>query len=210
MNREEQINVVELRNYLLKPGARDRFIDYFARHFVESQNNSGGFVLGAFTINDEADRFFWIRGFTDMNSRSRFLPAFYGGEIWKKFGGEANDMMLESDHVYLLNPLKPMRAKDFLTEKNLTVIDLYFAEINKLAELIDLFQTKNPENSSFWRSETAENDFPRLPVIKNENLLAAITSHADESEYQSSEKDWQTNAENLIKKHEQLILTRAF
>jgi hypothetical protein len=33
-------------------------------------------------------------------------------------------------------------------------------------------------------SELASNDFPRLPVIQDPNLLVVINSYADESEYQ--------------------------
>src|SRR5262245_40416644 len=140
MNKNELVKVLELRNYLMKPGVRDRFIDYFENHFVESQNALGGFVLGAFRIDVETDKFFWIRGFSDMNSRSRFLPAFYGGEVWKEFGAQANEMMLEWQNVYLLKPLGEIKVKDFFTEKSLTVIDFYFAKGNKISELNELLQ----------------------------------------------------------------------
>jgi len=129
MNPNEQIKVIELRNYLIKPNTRDRFIEYFKRHFVESQNASGGFVLGTFRIKTEAQRFFWIRGFSEMNSRSRFLPEFYGGEVWKAFGAQANEMMLEWHHVHLLKPLGEIKAKDFFTGKNVTIIDFGSREV---------------------------------------------------------------------------------
>ena len=89
------MNVVELRNYLLKPETRDKFIQYFKKHFIESQHELGSYTPGLFRIKDEDDRFFWIRGFDNMQERNRFLPAFYGGEVWKEFGPAANDMMLE-------------------------------------------------------------------------------------------------------------------
>ena len=85
------MNTIELRNYLLKPGTRDKFIQYFKDHFIESQNALGAYTLGLFNIKGEDDRFFWIRGFDSMQERSRFLPAFYGGEVWKEFGPAAND-----------------------------------------------------------------------------------------------------------------------
>jgi hypothetical protein len=212
MNTNEPIKVIELRNYLIKPDARDKFIAYFERNFVESQNALGGFVLGAFRIKNEADRFFWIRGFSAMDSRSRFLPEFYGGEVWREFGGPANELMSEWHDVYLLKPLEERKIEEFLTEKSLTVIDFYFAGENKLGELVDLLQTKNNGKSSFWVSETAENDFPRLPVIQDENLLAAITNYKDEAESESGEKDsdLKTEIEKLVKKRERLVLTRAF
>jgi hypothetical protein len=206
MNGNETIKVIELRNYLIKPNLRDRFIDYFEQNFVESQNDLGGFVLDAFRIKDESDRFFWIRGFADMDSRSCFLPEFYSGEVWKQFGPEANEMMLEWHNVHLLKPLGEIKVKNFLTGKSLTVIDFYFAKADKLSELIDLLQ--NNANSSRWISEMTENDFPRLPVIQDGNLLAVMTNFKDEAEFESREKDLEIAS--LIKKRERLILSKAF
>lgn len=208
MNANQPIKVIELRNYLIKPGLRDEFINYFERHFVESQNALGGFVLGAFRIKSEAERFFWIRGFADMNSRSRYLPEFYGGEIWKEFSAEANEMMLEWHHVHLLKPLENIKTEDFCTEKRLTVIDLYFAEDGKLAELIDLLQTNyQSSGTTFWVSEMTENDFPQLPVFQDENLLAAITNYKNEDEHRAGNPE--EKIKSLIKNHERLILSKA-
>jgi hypothetical protein len=210
MNTDQPIKVIELRNYLIKPGLRDEFISYFERNFVESQNALGGFVLGAFRIKTEAERFFWIRGFSDMNSRSRFLPEFYGGKIWKEFGPQANEMMLEWHNVYLLKPLANSKTEDFSAEKRFTVIDFYFANDDKLAELTDLLQTaKGFSGATFWIGDMTKNDFPQLPVIQNENLLAAITNYENEDEY-SAQAELGHDFEKLIKKHERLILSRAF
>ena len=210
MKADQPIKVIELRNYLIKPGLRDEFISYFERNFVESQNALGGFVLGAFRIKSEAERFFWIRGFADMNSRSRYLPEFYGGEVWKEFSSEANEMMLEWHHVHLLKPLENIKTEDFFTEKRLTVIDFYFAKDNKLGELTDLLQKAGRfSGTTFWIGEMTESDFPQLPVIQDENLLAAITNYKNEDEYSAKEK-LGNDLEKLIKSHERLILSKAF
>ena len=209
MNPNEQIKVIELRNYLIKPATRDRFIDYFEKHFVGSQNALGGLVLGAFRIETQAERFFWIRGFSGMNSRSRFLPEFYGGEVWKKLGAEANEMMSEWHQVHLLKPLGKVGNKVFFTEKRLTVIDFYFAEDGKIAELINLLQTNNQfSGTTFWVGEMTENDFPALPVMQDENLLAAITNYENEEEYAA--EGLEKEIKSLIKNHERLILHKAF
>ena len=49
------MSVIELRNYLLKPGMRDRFNAYFSEHFVDSQNSRGGYVLEKYGV-DGRDR----------------------------------------------------------------------------------------------------------------------------------------------------------
>jgi hypothetical protein len=210
MHANQPVKVIELRNYLIKPGLRDRFINYFERNFVESQNALGGFVLGAFRIKAEAERFFWLRGFSDMTARSRFLPEFYGGEVWKEFGAAANEMMLEWHHVHLLKPLANSKVGDFFTEKPLTVIDFYCAEDNKIGELTDALQTdKQFSGATVWTSEMTKNDFSPLPVIQDENLLTAITNYENEDEY-SAQEELENELEKLIKNHERLILSKAF
>src|SRR5215468_9373546 len=107
MNSKPRLKVIELRNYLLKADARERFTKYFEDHFIDSQNDLRGFVLGQFRIKGDDDKFFWIRGFEDMQTRLNFLRGFYEqGEVWKQFGPGANEMMLDSDNVYLLKPLR--------------------------------------------------------------------------------------------------------
>ena len=97
-------NVVELRQYTLKPGQRDILIALFEREFVESQEAQGIALLGIFRDLDDPDRFVWLRGFPDMESRARSLAAFYRGPIWKANRDAANATMIDSDNVLLLRP----------------------------------------------------------------------------------------------------------
>lgn len=188
MNTSPKLTVIELRNYLLKPGTREKFIEYFGDHFLDSQ--IGARVVAPFRIKGENDRFFWIRSFEDMQSRLTFLRGFYEqGEIWKRFGADANEMMLDSDHVHLLKPLSASFDLDELeNETGVVVIEFYLAKANQLDQLIVSFETdylpclKN--KPTLLISEMAINDFPRLPVIQDPNLLVLINSYADESEYQ--------------------------
>ena len=97
-------NIVELRQYTLAPGKRDVLIELFEREFVESQEAVGMDVIGTFRDQDDPDRFVWLRGFPDMESRARSLAAFYGGPIWKAHRDAANATMIDSDNVMLLRP----------------------------------------------------------------------------------------------------------
>lgn len=189
MGEQRNFQVIELRNYLLNPNVRSEFADYFNAHLVKPQNALGGNVLGRFAVKGDDDKFFWIRGFADMQTRSAFLPEFYYGETWKKFGAAANEMMIDSDDVYLLKPIDELQA--FRKNKFLK-LDYYFAQEEKIESLIEFFQTKclaaeNSEigNVTFWRSELAENDFPRLPAFQHENLLVVLRAFDDEKFYQS-------------------------
>ena len=187
------MNTIELRNYLLKPGTRDKFIQYFKDHFIESQNALGAYTPGLFRINGEDDRFFWIRGFDSMQERSRFLPAFYGGEVWKEFGPAANDMMVEWHNVHLIKPLI-VTSNPFPEGKEVFIIDYYTAKDKQTDKLIDLFNqeyiplfSKWDINAiTLWGSEMEENDFPRLPVYQDKDLLVVISNYKSEQEYEST------------------------
>jgi len=96
--------VVELRQYTLHPGKRDVMIDLFEREFIESQEALGMEIVGTFRDADDPDRFVWLRGFPDMESRAKSLAAFYGGPVWKMHREAANATMLDSDNVLLLCP----------------------------------------------------------------------------------------------------------
>jgi len=74
----------------------------FESEFVESQEAVGVKVIGTFTDLDRPDRFVWLRGFKDMDSRLSGLTAFYDGPVWKKNREAANATMVDSDNVLLL------------------------------------------------------------------------------------------------------------
>jgi len=216
MNSNPRLKVIELRNYLLKPGVRERFTNYFEDHFIDSQNVLRGFVLGQFRIKGEDDRFFWIRGFDDMQTRLTFLRRFYEqGEVWKQFGSGANEMMLDSDHVYLLKPFRSesFGYDEFAKGKGVVVVEYYFAKRDRRDELADLLEANQTSllrsKPMLCVSELAENDFPRLPVIQDENLLAAIVVFRDESDYQlhlSQSAALKARLKELITNEHSLIL----
>src|SRR3712207_3530112 len=197
MAADQPIRVLELRNYVAKPGQRDKFISYFEANFIDSQNALGGYILGQFRVKDADDNFFWIRGFNDMASRSRYLPEFYRGPFWRERRNYVNGMLVNNDNVYLLKPLSlsedsPDAAVDsdeFGRRKGLLVVDYYVAN-TRLKEFIEFFKSKylpllksNDISTTPWVSELSENDFPGLPVFQDKNLLVTITPFKDEAEY---------------------------
>lgn len=196
----EKISVIELRNYLLKGGKRDAFINYFERHFISSQEERKGFPLGQYTINDEPERFLWIRGFYDIKNRSTFLPEFYYSDFWKEHRNTANAMLANNDFVHLLHPLilnhhtlvTGAIDRGLLNSYNrLAVVEFYTAngKQNRLKQLfaeayIPLLRSCGITDFTVWESELIENDFPVLPVFQDKNLLVTITFYKDEQVYQ--------------------------
>src|SRR5262249_21434026 len=96
--------IVELRQYTLHPGRRDALVALFEAEFVESQEACGMTIIGTFRDLDDPDRFVWLRGFSDMETRAAALAAFYGGPVWKAHREAANATMVDSDNVLLLRP----------------------------------------------------------------------------------------------------------
>jgi quinol monooxygenase YgiN len=99
--------VIELRQYTLVPGARDRFIDRFEAHFLESQAAAGAHVLGHFRDLDRPDHFVWLRGFADLQARTAALTDFYQSPVWLAHRQAANAELIDNDDVLLLKPVDP-------------------------------------------------------------------------------------------------------
>jgi hypothetical protein len=213
----ENIQVLEIRNYLLKPNLTNKFSDYFHSKFVAPMNELGGYTLGEFKIDSVNDRFVWFRGFADMKTRLKFLNDFYSNSAtWKEYGKGANEMMINSDNVYLLRPLKKEVNSILLkTDKTFTVVDFYICN-GTLGKVIDLFDTtyipflKNLkiEDITLWVSEMTENDFPRLPVFQDKNLLVSIVHYKDENEFNTRQKEIENMPTDLKKSMQELVTTQ--
>ena len=191
--------VVELRQYTLHPGQRDVLADLFDREFVESQEALGMRVLGQFRDLDDADRFVWLRSFADMRARAAALETFYGGPVWAAHRAAANATMIDSDDVLLLRPAWPgagatldaaRRAPVGATALPHGVLE---ATVYSLAEAAsaDLVALVRDRLSAAWKAagadlrgcyvtESAPNDFPRLPVREGEHVLVVLAMFASE------------------------------
>ena len=96
--------ILELRQYTLKSGTRDGFIERFEREFLDTQEAVGIHVAGTFVDLDDPDRFVWFRGFPSLEEREHSLAAFYGGPVWAAWGEETNADLIDSDDVLMLRP----------------------------------------------------------------------------------------------------------
>ena len=99
------LQVLELRQYTLHPSTRDTLIELFDRELIEPQEALNMTVVGQFRDRDDPDRFVWVRGFPDMDTRATALQTFYGGPVWKQHRAAANATMINSDNVLLVRPV---------------------------------------------------------------------------------------------------------
>ncbi|HTT98804.1 MAG TPA: NIPSNAP family protein [Rhizomicrobium sp.] len=181
-------NVVELRQYTLKPGQRDTLIALFERAFVESQEAQGIALLGTFRDLDDPDRFVWLRGFADMEGRARSLAAFYGGPIWKTSREAANATMIDSDNVLLLRPAwsgsglsidGPAPSHDgALSSDPITATICYFDQPAPQSFIDGFRDTIWPAtNLAAFVTEPGTNTFPALPVREGENVFVWLSAN---------------------------------
>lgn len=218
------IAVIELRNYVTKHGMRDNFIHYFEENLIKPQKAVRGYVIGQYRVKGLEDNFCWIRGFRDMSERSSFLPTFYYGEDWKKHRNVANSMLANNDNVYLLRPLllrgdslKPAKSINhslLIPGGGIVVVEFYIAnsKLDQLLgvfakELMPLFKENGINDCTLWTSVLEENDFPRLPVFQDKNLLVTITFYKNELEYGETVKKIDSKMNDDLKARLQDIIT---
>ncbi|HZY17282.1 MAG TPA: NIPSNAP family protein [Ramlibacter sp.] len=187
--------VVELRQYTLHPGQRERLIALFEREFVEPQEAAGMQVLGQFRDEDAPDRFVWLRGFRDMDGRRDALHAFYDGPVWAAHRDAANATMVDSDDVLLLRPAwtgsglppggprAPLAAVDTGRVAPGRVRIAVFPLQGPAPEALLLavrdaagrhLASLGARASGWYVSESAPNTFPRLPVRADTHVLVGV------------------------------------
>lgn len=187
--------VLELRRYTLHPGRREALIDLFDTHFVEPQEAQGMVVAGQFRDLDAPDRFVWLRGFADMATRADSLAGFYGGPVWQRHRQTANATMVDSDDVLLLRPAWPgaglplaglRRAAGAvrMAPPQPVRIRLYPLRGPASAELLALCRDASQPSreagsdalTGWYVTEPAANNFPRLPVRQDLQVLVWVSS----------------------------------
>ncbi|MGW4894394.1 NIPSNAP family protein [Kitasatospora sp. NPDC004240] len=150
--------IVELRQYTLRPGARETLIELFEREFVTGQQEAGITLGGRFRDLDHPDRFVWLRAFPDMAHRRRALEAFYTGPVWREHREAANATMIDSDDVLLL------RGPNFTPEPGGREVVATLCRPRDAAAFDTYAALHLAPRHALHRTEHAVNDFPRLPV----------------------------------------------
>jgi NIPSNAP len=209
--------VVELRQYRLRPGQREVLVELFDREFVASQEAVGMRIVGQFRDLDRPDRFVWLRGFADMDSRLAGLTAFYGGPVWKAHAATANATMLDIADVLLLRPVTsgagfpvtsgagfPIAAGPRPADSLVTVTVYPVATADTEAELLDFLHSRvdpvlldtGRRPLAELRTRTAVNTFPALPIREGEHVVVrlarypAAAAHADHLQRLSRSPTW--------------------
>jgi len=182
--------IVELRNYTLQPGRRDELVALFEREFLETQEAVGMTLIGHFTVVGDANRFVWLRGFAEMQTRAASLAAFYEGPVWAKHRSAANATIVDSDNVLLLRPARSnsgfatVCGKPFPTGSEQPSGKIYASVVSYLSEPADGAAVARLEQSvmpivsatggnvlACYLTVRSANDYLRLPVREGVNAL---------------------------------------
>jgi hypothetical protein len=204
--------VVEIRQYTLFPGQRDVLIDLFDRYFVDGQAEAGMTIIGEFRVLDNPNRFFWIRGFANMETRAKALQAFYHGPIWAAHRDAANATMADSDNVLLVRPAREGSGVPIVSDPGanataesagLIVATIYHPEIPVSGEFVSLFERRIQPLATragatvigSYVTEERPNNFPALPVRPVETFawFACFADAATYARYQNAvaqDPDW--------------------
>jgi hypothetical protein len=192
--------IVELRQYTLHPGTRARFTQLFEREFIESQEALGMSLIGQFHDLDDPDRFVWMRGFADMETRRAALSGFYGGEVWRAHRDAANACMLDSDNVLLLRESaaesgvgaarlrRPAAGKP--APAGIAIVGVHYLDSAQAGAFADFFEARmRPALAAIglppiarFRTEGAANNFPRLPVRTSDTVFVWLATVVDAAE----------------------------
>jgi hypothetical protein len=95
--------VVELRQYTFRSGRLDAFIGHF-ESLIPAMEQAGHRLLGYFRDLDAPNRFVWLRGFADMETRQHALETFYHCDAWYEHRDAINEGLVDYSNVLLLRP----------------------------------------------------------------------------------------------------------
>ena len=179
--------LIELRQYVIAPGKRDRMIELFDTHFATAQDELGLPILGQFRVHGDPDRLVWLRGLPDMASRPERLGAFYGGPVWAEFGAEAIGIVTGYDNVQLLHEAAPGSGVEVDLDARPAAgagepCGLFSAVTYRLAapagaDLVARCQARLGDRMlGLYVSDPTPNNFPPLPIREGEHLLTWLVA----------------------------------
>lgn len=182
--------IVELRQYTVRGGRRDAFVERFEARFIESQEVLGGHVLGIFRDLDDPDRFVWLRGFDGSEARLKALDGFYSGPVWQANRAETNADIVDSDNVLLLQPA----GGDSLARTGPAALivghvqDLPASAAQAYAAFFERvirprIRAAGGEALAVLATDSSPNNYPRLPVREGESVHIWFGRFADEADH---------------------------
>ena len=194
-----QDTVFELRQYTLYGGKRDTLIGLFEKNFIESQEAVDANIIGTFRDLDDPDRFVWIRGFRDMQTRGQALDSFYGSSpAWLAHKKEANTTMVDSDNVLLLRPASSQSqfvssAPHGSADAAIYGVTIYYLAGVDETQFTDFFDSAilphlhalGVQPVAVLTTDEVPNNYPRLPIRDKDRVFLWMARFPSEQAYTS-------------------------
>ncbi|MGE5234563.1 MAG: NIPSNAP family protein [Acidobacteriota bacterium] len=189
--------VVELRRYTTVAGGRQQFARYFESYFPEAFEQLGAIAFGQFFERGNRNGFTWLRGFRDLDARAVVNGAFYYGPLWKAHRATMNGLLVDSDNVLLLRPLRPgggvsvLPAVDPVRETSgaggVVVAQILAGQPGRIDELarraektFAACRAAGAREAGVLVTLDARNNFPQLPVREDGPYLVWLGILPDE------------------------------
>jgi hypothetical protein len=73
----------EIRQYPIRPGKMDEWLDFMHNVIIPFQVSKGLVITGSFQGEEDKSVYFWIRRFESEAERERLYEAVYQSDTWK-------------------------------------------------------------------------------------------------------------------------------
>ena len=177
--------IIDLRDYTLTAGTRDRLIERCETLFFPEQERLGARLIGAFRDADDPTRFVWLRGMLDLVTRQRVLTEFYvEGAMWQEHRDEVNRWIVDSDNVLLVRAISEWMPP----AKGDSVVGMYtYLRREPLAapeaaaldlELDAAIAKAGGRRLVTLTTDPVDNNFPRHPIRTGECGLVWLATYA--------------------------------
>ncbi len=90
---------IELRQYRLRPGKREEWIEYMEGEIIPFQISKGMVVVGSFVGEEEEDLYVWIRRFDSEEQREQLYAAVYEDEEWTSVIGPKVGTLIDREQI---------------------------------------------------------------------------------------------------------------
>ena len=89
----------ELRQYRIKAGQRDKWVNLMEEEIIPFQISKGMVVVGSFIGQEEGDLYVWIRRFESEEERERLYKEVYESDYWQNEMSPQIDKMLDRERI---------------------------------------------------------------------------------------------------------------
>ncbi|MBV7330457.1 NIPSNAP family protein [Chloroflexi bacterium TSY] len=89
----------ELRQYRVRPGKMDEWVQYMEEVIMPFQIARGMNVVGSFTSPEEDDLYIWIRRFENESEKEKHYAAVYQDNEWVNVIGPKVGTLLDREKI---------------------------------------------------------------------------------------------------------------